>query len=355
MPKRNPSLFLCRVFLFILLVQLPALVRGGERWLVEDVLQGGPFPFAIGHRGFGVNLGEDPFRPIENTTESVRLAFHEGVQIVEVDVQITRDGEVVAFHDDFLQDFTCINALTFHELKKRMKPVSRLKHVLNTAHSSTHKESQPSGLMIIEMKAPAPLCDPDDITEEQYVAGVVEEIRSKQMSQQVLLESFSPTLLAIAEQLAPEIRRQLAVNVLQFLDPDTVEDLTGLPVTIIDKDDFGLTWAEIGPVFRLPGYASIEEFVGVALALGARSIAVDFLFLAQAEQTQPGSGVAFVESIHGLGMSVMVFTLNTVEEWFFMGSLGVDGIFIDDIPLGLELQGEQIRADVNADGKRALG
>jgi glycerophosphoryl diester phosphodiesterase len=332
------SMTVCHLLAFGLLVQAPIDAKAGQRWQIEDVLQGETKPFAIGHRGSGANLGEDPTRPIENTAQSVRRAFRDGIQIVEVDVQITKDGQVVAFHDDFLEDFTCINTLTFRELKKQVRPVSRLRDVLNVAHANNQRKSHPSGLMIIELKAPAPLCDPDDITEEQYVAAVIKEIRHRRMGQQVLLESFSPALLGIAQQLAPNIRRQPAANVLQFLDPATIEAVTGLPVTVIDKDDFGLTWADIGPVFRLPGYASFEEFVGVALALGSRSISLDIQFLGLAEQTQPGSGAVLIDTVHGLGMSVVVFTLNTAEEWAFVESLGADGIYIDDISLGLELQ-----------------
>mgnify|MGYP003939644547 CR=1 FL=1 len=36
-------------------------------------------------RGYGVNTGEIPENPIENTARSVRRAFREGIQIVEVD------------------------------------------------------------------------------------------------------------------------------------------------------------------------------------------------------------------------------------------------------------------------------
>lgn len=335
---RHLRRYTCGLLALSLLVQLSPLANAAQRWQIEDVLQGDTLPFAIGHRGSGANLGEDPQLPIENTALSVRHAYRQGIQIVEVDVQLTKDGQVVAFHDDFLEDFTCINSLTFRQLRKQVSPASRLQDVLNVAHAFNRHRAHPSGLLIIEMKAPAPLCDPSDTTEEEYVAAVVKAIRRRGMGRQVMLESFSPSLLAIAQELAPNILRQPAANVLQFLDPATIEAATGLPVTIVDKDDFGLTWAEIGPVFRLPGYASFEEFVGVALALRSRSITLDIQFLGLAEQTQPGSAAVLVDTIHGFGMGTMMFTLNTAEEWLFAKSLGIDGIYIDDIGLGLELQ-----------------
>jgi len=49
-------------------------------------------PLIIAHRGFS---GRYP----ENTLASVRAAIHLGVDFVEIDVQETRDGELLVFHD----------------------------------------------------------------------------------------------------------------------------------------------------------------------------------------------------------------------------------------------------------------
>ena len=82
-------------------------------------------------------------------------------------------------------------------------------------------------------------------------------------------------------------------------------------VPIIAKDDFGLQWAEIGPLFRLPGYTSIEEFIVVSLALGSRGVAMDSLILFQAEFSQPGSGAMLVAIIQSFGLPVLTYTVNT--------------------------------------------
>ena len=54
-------------------------------------------PFAIAHRGFGETLGTDHSRPIENTVAAVEEGFEAGASVVEVDVQLTRDGRLAAF------------------------------------------------------------------------------------------------------------------------------------------------------------------------------------------------------------------------------------------------------------------
>ena len=119
----------------------------------------------------------------------------------------------------------------------------------------------------------------------------------------------------------------------------------GFTVTAITKNvGFGLQWADIVnnldcTEFRLPHYPlGLPQFAGVALALEARAVVVDQLFLDAAEQTQPPSGAFVVTLLKGAGFSVWGFTVDDEPGWDFLKLLGVDGIFINDIPLGLRLQ-----------------
>ncbi len=328
----------------LLLQPVSAAAQGASgQWELGDVLSG-PVPFAFGHRGFGANLVEDPNRPIENTMESVRLAYRSGIRIVEVDVQVTVDGRAVVFHDDFLPDFICINGLTYDELVALNPNIPKLGHVLNVASSFTRRGDTPQGVIAIEIKTPAPPCDPLDLTELALVQAVVHDVRQARMTDQVILESFSPAIVQIAAEVAPEMPRALAMSILQFLSAEQVEAETGLVVTPISKDvGLGLQWAEIGPFFRLPAYNDpldpVGQFVGVALGLGARAVDLDVLFLGQAEEIQPGSGKDLVDLLHEpYGLSVWGFTVNDPIGWGFLQSLGIDGIFIDNIPLGVMLQ-----------------
>src|ERR1044071_3919071 len=94
--------------------------RDHRRSTAEDFLRLDVRPIAIGHHGVGPNQGENPDLPIENTVESVRLAYHLGARVVEVDVQLTADGRVAVFHDDFLSDYTCVHSLTLKQLQQRL-------------------------------------------------------------------------------------------------------------------------------------------------------------------------------------------------------------------------------------------
>jgi glycerophosphoryl diester phosphodiesterase len=290
-------------------------------------------PFAIGHRGSGANL-DDRSRPIENTVPAVRSGFRAGLSVVEIDVQLTRDGEVAAFHEDFLPDLTCLNLLTLAELQARLPHVPTLHAVLNQARQFNEGSGPLRGLVIVELKPAAPLCDPHDTQEHAIVSAVSDVVRRREMTDQVLLTSFSPALLSIAAHEAPEIERILAVSGLQFLTAEQIQDRLRLPVTLIDKTiNLGLQWAEVGLIFRLPGYRSIGELLSAAVGTGARVVEAD-LFLLQS------AGAPLVEALHAFPFQLKVFgfTATTAAEWTFLQELGVDGIYTDDVELGITHQ-----------------
>jgi glycerophosphoryl diester phosphodiesterase len=305
---------------------------------VDDLLALEVRPFAIGHRGFGADLGGDRSRPIENTVSAVRWGFRAGLSVVEVDVQRTADGEIVAFHDDFLQpDFACINRLTLGRLRARLPHVATLQAVLLQARSFNRPWEALRGIVIVELKAPSPLCDPDDTQEHALVSSVASVIRRVQMTDQVLLTSFSPVLLFHARAQIPEVVRSLTIDGLQFLTPEEIKValkklLGDVSVTLIDKHpDLGLQWAEIGSILRLPGYRSIEELIVTAAVVGARVVEADLILLGSA-------GPPLVDLLHSAGLKVFGYTANDATEWLLLESLGVDGIYTNDIPLGVELQ-----------------
>jgi glycerophosphoryl diester phosphodiesterase len=313
--------------------------KDNKRSTAEDFLQLGVRPIAIGHHGVGPNRGENPALPIENTVDSVQQAYRQGARVVEVDVQLTQDGRLAVFHDDFLSDFTCLHDLTLAQLQQRLPFVPELHEVLEVArHFNKKAEDDLGGIFIIELKAFSPHCDPGDELEQALVSAVVPEVRKAKVVDQVIFDSFSPALLYLAAQAAPEIPRELDISGLQLLTPAQIQAITGLPVTIINKkNSLGLTWAEIGPVFRLPGYASAQQFLATGMALSVRVVGGEMDFFGPAEQQQPGSGAAFVGAAHSLGLRVFADPAGSEADWNFFASLDVDAIY-SVIPLGVSLQ-----------------
>jgi glycerophosphoryl diester phosphodiesterase len=347
--KASKMIFLPLVWLVLLVLSLcSAMALGDDRpddekehrpSTAQDFLELGVRPIAIGHHGVGPNRGENPALPIENTVESVRRAYQLGARVVEVDVQLTQDGRLAVFHDDFLSDFTCVHTLTLAQLQQRLPSVPELRQVLNVAHYFNKTAGEDlGGILIIELKAFSPLCDPSDDLEQALVSAVVPEVSKADMSEQVIFDSFSPALLYLIAKAAPEIPRELDLSGLQLLAPAQITRITGLGVTIIDKkNSLGLTWADIGVVFRLPGYASVQQFLATGLVTRVRIVGGEMDFFEPAEQQQPGSGIAFVAAAHSLGFRAFADPAGSQADWNFFASLGIDAIY-STIPLGVSLQ-----------------
>jgi glycerophosphoryl diester phosphodiesterase len=210
--------------------------------------------------------------------------------------------------------------------------VPSLQAVLNQARIFNQSSGPLRGLVIVELKAAAPLCDPDDTQDHAIVSAVTTVIRRMGMTNQVMLNSFSPALLYLADAEAPEITRILSISGLQFLTAAEVEARLGLPVTVIEKElGLGLQWAEVGRTFRLPGYRSVAEALWTAGVTRVRVVEADLFFLNSA-------GAPFVHTLHGFGLKALGFTATNLAEWSFLESLGLDGIYTNDIPLGVENQ-----------------
>lgn len=310
-----------------------------KRSTAENFLQLNVRPVAIGHHGVGPNTGQDPSLPIENTVDSVRLAYNSGARVVEVDVQLTKDGQLAVFHDDFLSDFTCVHSLTLDQLQQRLPYVPELRQVIDVAREFNNRSGDDlGGILIVELKAFSPHCDPSDQFEQPLVSAAVSEVSQTKMTDKVIFDSFSPALLYLAAKAAPGIPRELDISGLQLLTPAQIQAITGLPVTIVQKNiSLGLQWADIGQVFRLPGYANPVQFLGTGLALHVRIVGGEMDFLGPAEQQQPGSGAAFVAAAHSLGLRAFADPANTPDDWNFFASLGVDAIY-STIPMGVQLQ-----------------
>lgn len=317
---------------------------GSPAWTIDDLFTA-PAPYAVGHRGYGEDAYH-PLPPLENTLDAFHQAFQDGIAVVELDLQRTADGKIVVFHDDYLEDFRCVSSLTYAELLAREPQVPLFSAVLNSSRRFGHADRL-SGLIFAEIKPPIPLCDGAntselaEVSESALVAAVVADIQRARMEDRVILNSGSPSILARAAEQAPEIKRALTLNVLQLLTPAEVEAITRLPVVRIPKNDCGLDWYNIGPIARLPampgsnGNERFGSFVGVALGCArSRAVSLDKRALLQ----NPAAAPAMVGAVHGAGLEVIAWTVDSQVEWDLLANAGVDGITTNNIALGIASQ-----------------
>ncbi|MES2963309.1 MAG: MFS transporter [Bdellovibrionota bacterium] len=137
----------------------------------------------------------------ENTIPAFRLAKSAGAEMVECDVQVSRDGEVVIFHDENLARIVGSNErvteLSADELGKKVQ-APRLEELLS--------DSACPSLVNIEIKS----------SEARGHSGVeakaVEVVRRAGAENRVLFSSFNPFVLRRLSKIAPEIPRALLVT-----------------------------------------------------------------------------------------------------------------------------------------------
>jgi len=319
------------------------------RYTAAQLLAANSAPLVIGHEGDGENFAQwptskptDPTRPINDTVASVAFGYANGASMVEIDAELTKDGQIVAYHDfDFLPDYTCINTYTVSDLRRKVPYIATLDEILLAAHVANLASPHLSGILMIELKTPSPLCDPGDVEEQPLVQAVVNAVHRNRMDDAVMFDGFSPNLVAIAAQLAPNVPRELDLDLLQLLTPEQVTG-SGYSVTPITKayNPFGLQWAEVGPaggpaIYRLPGYSGVTQFFGTAVGAGASIVDAEEDFIG----TAGAAGVAqFVGAAHSLGMKAYADPAHTTTDFATFAGLGFDGAYCDDIKGSLTLQ-----------------
>lgn len=162
-------------------------------------------PFIIAHRG------DSAHRP-ENTLASFASALEVGADLVELDVQLTRDGHPVVIHDPTVDRTTDghgnVADLTLPELRRLSagyperfgsaysgQRVPTLAEVLNFVRGRCK--------VMIEIKPEAVTAD----AEAGVEATTVAEVRKAGVEKDVALISFSRTALLRCRDLGPEIVR----------------------------------------------------------------------------------------------------------------------------------------------------
>jgi glycerophosphoryl diester phosphodiesterase len=147
-------------------------------------------PLLVAHRGASA---EKP----ENTLAAFRRAVALGVDAIELDVHVTRDGVVVVFHDDDLFRLTGVRGRlatkTWRELfVLRVRGAERIPKLVDVLRLTRGR-----AVVQIEIKAGVP------------VAPVVRAVKSAKAMKDVVLASFAPDIVRETYRLAPTVPRML--------------------------------------------------------------------------------------------------------------------------------------------------
>ena len=135
----------------------------------------------ISHRGGG------SLAP-ENSVEGVEVAIAHGIDMVEVDVRVSRDGALVLSHDPVHHGTTVpVADATIDELRANGTPVATLSDALKAA----------LGRIRVNL----------DIKDPRALEPALEEVRGSNMLDQVIVSCLETPCLARAAQIAPSIPR----------------------------------------------------------------------------------------------------------------------------------------------------
>jgi glycerophosphoryl diester phosphodiesterase len=271
-------------------------------------------PLVIAHRGAST---EAP----ENTLLAFARALELGVDGIELDVQVTRDGVPVVFHDSNLIRLTGTRGRlanrTWSELQKLRvggEPIPTLADAL----SLTRKRC----ILQIEIKKGTP------------VAPVLAAIRKTASAANVILASFEHDILREAATLAPKLPRMLIVDrpktPMQFytkvakianlsraqapirFNTEVAESAEGAHVgkAVIHHSAFGIRHSPLA-----------MHLVQAMVSAGASGLSVEH---------RAAASPLFVETIHRHGAQLWCWTVNDASAMRRLSRYSVDAILTDD-------------------------
>ncbi|MEM6429999.1 MAG: glycerophosphodiester phosphodiesterase family protein [Deinococcota bacterium] len=155
-------------------------------------------PLLLGHRGV---RGSQP----DNSLPAFQEAFEAGLDGIECDVQMTRDGQLILQHDFELADGRPVRTLTRHEIQQLDGHVISLETLLELA------KNYPQTLLNLEIKLPFNTATWryqwwGSRALEPRLAKLVHE---HGLEDRVLVSSFHPLPLARLRMVAPRLRTAL--------------------------------------------------------------------------------------------------------------------------------------------------
>jgi len=139
----------------------------------------------------------------ENSLSGIREALAKGVQGVEIDVQMTKDGVIVLNHDDTLKRVAGVDKevsdLTFAEVRQlEIGSSLGLTGERIPTLDEAIQEVKGKGFLIIDIKSKS---NPDDIAQK-----IVDLIISNNMQSDTYVQSFYPSALKAVRNVNPDIR-----------------------------------------------------------------------------------------------------------------------------------------------------
>ncbi|MBI3297761.1 MAG: glycerophosphodiester phosphodiesterase [Elusimicrobia bacterium] len=250
-----------------------------------------------GHRG---SRGTRP----ENTLAAFKEALRVGVDVLELDLGVTKDGVVVVSHDPLINPVICslpggkpaeaapLRTLTYAELSRYdcgslrnprfprqvPSPGERMP-LLSEVFALVKASTQPAAARVeLNMETKLLPGEPDlTVSPEEFAALLAAEIKASGFQNRVIVQSFDRRTLEALRRLAPKLRLSMLIS-------DNLPDLGALAAA--QRVDF---------------------------------ISPDWLWITKAD----------VDAVHAAGAKVAPWTVNDEKGWARMVDFGVDAVITD--------------------------
>ncbi len=231
-----------------------------------------PSPVVVAHRG---NSSVAP----QNTLAALESAWRAQAHAVEIDVQLSADGEVVVIHDDTVDATTdgtgAVGAMSLADLRALDAGVT-----FSTAYAGqrvpTFAEvlgllaARPGTDLLLELKASWAADDARRVTDAVDAAGLADR---------VVVQSFHPETVAALRDVAPHLPRGWLVH---------------------------QAWDRLLEVAAELEVVACNPYVGMVL-----------------------EDPALVGRLHDAGLRVMTWTANDAQQWDGLLAAGVDAVITD--------------------------
>ena len=175
-------------------------------------------PLVIAHRGSSAHAPE-------NTLAAFRRAIDDGADAVELDIHLTKDGEVVVIHDAQLQRTTDGRGLVWHHTVKELQRLS----AGSWFHRTFTAERIPTldevftllgGTIGINIEIKADSSRRQDFTIVHHCCEIVKKHQAERM---VIISSFSESFIKRVKIIQPSIATALLYHPVRHLGRSPIE------------------------------------------------------------------------------------------------------------------------------------
>jgi glycerophosphoryl diester phosphodiesterase len=177
------------------------------------------------HRGQGPTRVGNPFP--ENSLAAFRAAIAQGTDGIEMDSELTEDGQLVLMHDDTVNRTSecsgCVSKLSFDAVR-RCRLLDGDGQVTDQVPPTLDEvfQLQPSNVLVnVELKAFSGDCLTAGHGPVELATAMVNTLRRLGVEERTVVQSFDAQALATVKQLAPEIYTAFLVSGLRPRDITT--------------------------------------------------------------------------------------------------------------------------------------